>query len=109
MCVLSLVVRSAETNPSKQNNALRRVEAKILQCETEISFRFIPSLTRSHTKPRTKHLRGEGFLVKKDVSLKDNSVSHCIINYEVYLTSFIYLYVLYIIMINSLISKLNFV
>ena len=48
-----------------------------VQCETGISFRPIPSLTRSHTKPRTKQLREEVILVKEDISLKDNSVSHC--------------------------------
>ena len=72
-------------------------------------FQAYTLLDPIYTKPRTKESREEGILVKKDISLKDNSASHCIINYEVYLTSFIYLYVLYIIMINSLISKLNFV
>ena len=48
-----------------------------VQCETEISFKLIPSLTRSHTKSRTKQLREEVILVKEDISLKDNSFSHC--------------------------------
>ena len=48
-----------------------------IQGETELSYRLTPSLTRSHTKPRTKQLREEVILVKQDISLKDNSVSYC--------------------------------
>ena len=47
-----------------------------LQCETEISFRLI-AYTLLDPKPQTKQLREEVILVKKDISLKDNSVSHC--------------------------------
>ena len=45
-----------------------------LQDETELSYRLTPSLTRTHTKPRTKQLRDEVISVKKDISLKDSSV-----------------------------------
>ena len=47
-----------------------------IQGETELSLRLIPSLTQSHTKPRTKTVREEVFLAKEGISLKDNSVSH---------------------------------
>ena len=47
----------------------------IVQGETELSFRLIPSLTQSHTKPRTKTVREEVILAKEGISLKDNSVS----------------------------------
>ena len=43
--------------------------------ETELSFRLIPSLTKSHTKPRTETVREEVILAKEGISLKDNSVS----------------------------------
>ena len=43
-----------------------------------LSFRLIPSLTQSHTKPRTKTVREEVILAKEGISLKDNSVSYCI-------------------------------
>ena len=48
-----------------------------VQGETELSFRFIPSLTQSHTKPRTETVREEVILAKEGISLKDNSVSPC--------------------------------
>ena len=48
-----------------------------VQGETELSFRLIPSLTQSHTKPRTKTVREEVILAKEGISLKDNSVSPC--------------------------------
>ena len=47
------------------------------QGETELSFRLKPSLTQSHTKPRTKTVREEIILAKEGISLKDNSVSYC--------------------------------
>ena len=47
----------------------------ILQGETELSFRLIPSLTQSHTKPRTETVREEAILAKEGISLEDNSVS----------------------------------
>ena len=47
-----------------------------IQGETEFSFRLIPSLTQSHTKPRnTVTVREEVILAKEGKSLKDNSVS----------------------------------
>jgi len=49
----------------------------IIQGETELSFRLIPSLTQSHTKSHTKTVREEGILAKEGISLKDNSVSYC--------------------------------
>ena len=49
----------------------------LLQGETELSFRLIPSLTRSHTKPRTKTVGEEDIVAKEGISLKDNSVSPC--------------------------------
>ena len=48
-----------------------------VQGETELSFRLIPSLTQSHTKPHTKTVREEVILAKEGMSLKDNSVSYC--------------------------------
>ena len=54
------------------------VVQKDIQGETELSFRLIPSLTQSHTKPRTNTVRDEVILAKEGVSLKDNSVSYCI-------------------------------
>ena len=48
-----------------------------VQGETELSFRLIPSLTQSHTKPRTKTGRKEVILAKEGISMKDNSVSYC--------------------------------
>ena len=57
-----------------------------LKGETELSFRLTPSLTRSHTKPRTKQLRDEVILVQKDISLKDNSFSNCILDSQVSLS-----------------------
>ena len=47
----------------------RHLSAFNIQGETELSFR---------QKPRTKQLRDEVILFKKDISLKDNSVSYCI-------------------------------
>ena len=43
--------------------------------ETELSFRLIPSLTRSHTKPKKLTVREEVILDKGGISLKDNFVS----------------------------------
>ena len=48
-----------------------------IQGETELSFRLIPFLTQSHTKPRTKTVREEVILAKEGISLKDNYVSPC--------------------------------
>jgi len=56
---------------------MKTIKPVYLQGETELSFRLTPSLTRSYTKPRTKQLREEVILAKKDISLKDNSVSYC--------------------------------
>ena len=50
-----------------------------LKGETELSFRLIPSLTQSHTKPRAETVRDEVILAKEGISLKDNTVSPCII------------------------------
>ena len=50
-----------------------------IQGETELSFMLIPSLAQSHTKPHTKTVREEVILAKEGISLKDNSVSPCII------------------------------
>ena len=51
----------------------------LVQGETE-SFRLIPSLIQSHTKPHTKTVREKVILAKEGISLKDNSVSPCIYN-----------------------------
>ena len=45
-----------------------------VQGETELSFRLIPSLTQSHTKPSNKTVREEVILALEGISLKDNSV-----------------------------------
>jgi hypothetical protein len=49
----------------------------VVQGETELSFRLIPSLTQSHTKPRIETVREEVIIAKEGISLKDNSVSYC--------------------------------
>ena len=52
-----------------------------IQGETELSFRLIPSLTQSHTKPCTKTVREKVTLAKED-----NSVSPCTMQYTVQYT-----------------------
>ena len=42
----------------------RRLLHSYIQGETELSFRLIPSLTQSHTKPRTKTVKDEVILAK---------------------------------------------
>jgi len=47
----------------------------ILLLLTKLFFRLIPSLTQSHTKPRTETVREEVILAKEGISLKDNFFS----------------------------------
>ena len=51
----------------------------LIQGETELSFRLIPSLTQSHTNPRSKTVRERVISAKEGIGLKDNSVSPCTI------------------------------
>ena len=53
------------TYPNKQS-----LPFGIIQSETELSFRLIPSLTQSHTTTRSETVREEVILAKKGISQK---------------------------------------